>query len=85
MANNRRQYGDEFAVRGEGGGRSAFGMSRRIGARGVRWRTVFAQAAGEVQPPGDAAVDHERGLVRVRPALKGTLPQPLVASGQVEG
>jgi len=86
MANDRRQYGDEFAVRGEGGGRSAFGMSRRVGASAVGWRAVFAQAACEVQPPGDAAVDHESHLVRVRRVLQeDALPQPLVASSQVEG
>ena len=86
MADDGRQYADEFALTGEDDGRGAVGTGRRIGAKWVGRGAVIGEVSGEVEPPRDAAVGDEGGLVRVRRAPQEyTGSQPLVPGGQVPG
>jgi hypothetical protein len=66
VVDDGRQYRDEFAVAGADDGQSGFGMSRRIGTSEIRRGAAFGEVADKVDPPRDAAMNHESRLVRVR-------------------
>jgi hypothetical protein len=85
MKDDGRQDGDQLATTGQQDSRRAWGRRRHVGERWVRWGAAFAQAAGEVHPPWDAAMNDQSRLVGIgRAAQQNRGPQTLVAAGQVE-
>jgi len=86
MKDDGGQDRDQFATRGEQGGRRAWGTRRRVGAGRVRRGAAFAKTACEVHPPRDTAVNDQGRFVRIgRAAQQDGGPQAFVACGQVEG